>query len=119
MRVDSRITTSSTRFNSRCWNSASIVVNARDHDSDVADAESALARLRTQGQPTLGLESLTRSLLRSEAVASSWIEALQVSHRRLAEAERQAPGHRYDEARRVLGNVRAMAAAVEIGAARQ
>lgn len=84
--------------------------------ADVADAESALVRLRAQEQATLGLESLVRSLLRSEAVASSWIEALQISHRKLAEAERDAPGHRYDEARRVLGNVRAMAAAIGIGA---
>jgi Fic family protein len=85
--------------------------------ADVADAERALVRLRMEEQTTLGLESLTRSLLRSEAVASSWIEALKISHRKLAEAEQQAPGHRYDEARRVLGNVRAMAAAIEIGAA--
>ena len=85
--------------------------------ADVADAESALADLRAQQHATAGLEALSRSLLRSEAVASSWIEALRVSHRKLAEAEQDAPGGRYDEARRVLGNVRAMAAAIEIGAA--
>jgi Fic family protein len=85
--------------------------------ADVADAEAALASLRAQGVEAVGLESLTRSLMRSEAVASSWIEALRVSHRKLAEAEQDAPGSRYDEARRVLGNVRAMAAAIEIGAA--
>lgn len=85
--------------------------------ADVGDAEAALERLRSQDRTAAGLEALTRSLLRSEAVASSWIEALQVSHRRLAEAERDAPGARYDEARRVLGNVRAMATAIEIGAA--
>lgn len=87
--------------------------------ADVADAEGALVRLRAQGQATFGLESLIRSLLRSEAVASSWIEALQISHRKLAEAERDAPGRQYDEARRVLGNVRAMASAIEIGAGSQ
>jgi Fic family protein len=85
--------------------------------ADVADAEAALSELRAQQHTASGLEALSRSLLRSEAVASSWIEALRVSHRKLAEAEQDAPGGRYDEARRVLGNVRAMAAAIEIGAA--
>jgi hypothetical protein len=85
--------------------------------SDIADAEAALSRLRTGGQAVPGLESLTHSLLRSEAVASSWIEALRVSHRKLAEAGAQAPGGRYDDARAVLGNVQAMAAAVRTGAA--
>lgn len=85
--------------------------------ADIADAEAALVRLHRQDHTVSGLDSLTRSLLRSEAVASSWIEALQVSHRKLAQAERDAPGSRYDEARRVLGNVRAMAEAVAIGAA--
>jgi Fic family protein len=84
--------------------------------ADVADSEAALARLaeRAAGAPALG--ALARRLLRSEAVASSWIEALRVSHRRLAEAEQGAPGARYDEARRVLANVRALEAAVAIGA---
>lgn len=84
--------------------------------ADVADAEAALARLRERSDGGPGLEALTRRLMRSEAIASSWIEALRVSHRRLAEAEQGAPGSRYDEARRVLGNVRAMLAAVEVGA---
>lgn len=87
--------------------------------ADVADAEAALSRLHEQTRLAAGIEPLTRSLMRSEAVASSWIEALRVSHRKLAEAERDAPGSRYDEARRVLGNVRAMMAAIEIGAGSQ
>lgn len=82
---------------------------------DLADAEAALGRLGAHSQSASGLESLSRSLMRSEAVASSWIEALRVSHRKLAEAEQNAPGTTYDDARRVLGNVRAMAAAIEIG----
>jgi Fic family protein len=84
--------------------------------ADVADAEAALARLAHSSSAFPSLEALARRLLRSEAIASSWIEALRVSHRRLAEAEQGAPGGRYDEARRVLGNVRALAVAVEIGA---
>jgi Fic family protein len=85
--------------------------------SDIADAEAALNRLRIGGRAVPGLESLTHSLLRSEAVASSWIEALRVSHRKLAEAGAHAPGARYDDARAVLGNVQATSAAVRIGAA--
>ncbi|TVR34740.1 MAG: Fic family protein [Nitriliruptor sp.] len=84
--------------------------------ADVADAEAALARLAHGSAAFPSLEALARRLLRSEAIASSWIEALHVSHRRLAEAEQGAPGGRYDEARRVLGNVRALDAAVDIGA---
>lgn len=84
--------------------------------ADVADAEAALMRLTHSSAAFPGLEALARRLLRSEAIASSWIEALRVSHRRLAVAEQGAPGGRYDEARRVLGNVRALDAAVDIGA---
>lgn len=84
--------------------------------ADVADAEAALMRLAHSSAAFPSLEALARRLLRSEAIASSWIEALRVSHRRLAEAEQGAPGGRYDEARRVLGNVAALDAAVDIGA---
>jgi Fic family protein len=84
--------------------------------ADVADAEAALSRLTHSAVAFPSLEALARRLLRSEAIASSWIEALQVSHRRLAEVEQGAPGGRYDEARRVVGNVHALDAAVDIGA---
>lgn len=84
--------------------------------ADVADAERALLAMEAAAGDVLGMEALSRSLLRSEAVASSWIEALEVSHRKLAEAEHGAPGGSYEAARRVVGNVRAMARAIEIGA---
>ena len=84
--------------------------------ADAAHAEAALARLARSSAAFPSLEALARRLLRSEASASSWIEASHVSHRRLAEAEQRTPGGRYDEARRVLGNVRALDAAVDIGA---
>lgn len=83
--------------------------------ADVADAERALLRLVDATSDINGFEALARSLLRSEAVASSWIEALRVSHRKLAEAEHGAPGLVYDEARRVVGNVRALTRAIELG----
>jgi Fic family protein len=63
------------------------------------------------------LEGLARQLLRSEALASSRIEGLSLSHRRLAQAE--LVGEEGDfKAREVLGNMRAMEAAIQVGTAR-
>jgi len=62
------------------------------------------------------LEVLGRQLLRAEAVASSRIEGLEMSHRRLARAA-AAPEHADATARAVLGNLRAMERAIEIGSA--
>jgi Fic family protein len=99
------------------WTIADLDLRLRaDTAADIADAEKALTELDVASRRVHGLEALSRSLLRSEAVASSWIEAIRVSHRQLAEAERGAPGADYDETRRVVGNVRAMTRAVEIGA---
>jgi Fic family protein len=63
----------------------------------------------------VSLESLGRQLLRSEALASSQIEGLSIPHRKLAEAELEGrPGpHRALE---IMGNVRALERAMEIGA---
>ena len=61
------------------------------------------------------LEGLARQLLRSEALASSAIEELQLSHRKLARAEMKGGDGEY-QAREVLGNVRAMEEAIQIGA---
>ncbi|CAN5361847.1 hypothetical protein BH20ACT9_BH20ACT9_00920 [soil metagenome] len=87
------------------------------HAADLADAEAALAGLRRLATySTAGLEVLARRLLRTESVASSRIEAIDVPHRRLAEAELGSTGQRYEVARQVVGNVAAMARAVELGA---
>jgi Fic family protein len=83
--------------------------------SDVADAQEALSDLRHAAVSTSGLEVLARRLLRTEAVASSRIEAIEVSHRRLAEAEAGASGQRYETARLVVGNVAAMKRGIELG----
>lgn len=66
------------------------------------------------GAPSLtSLEGLARQLLRSEALASSRIEGLGISHRKLAEAQLEGQGdHRALE---VLANMRAMEEAVRIG----
>src|SRR6266513_2426235 len=74
-----------------------------DVASVVTEAEVAVRGLN-ESSPRLGsLEVLARQLLRAEAVASSRIEGLEMSHRRVARA------------RAVLGNVRAMERAIEIG----
>jgi hypothetical protein len=57
---------------------------------------------------------LGRQLLRSEALASSAIEGLQISHRKLARAEIEGKAGDF-KAREVLGNARAMEEAIQIG----
>lgn len=79
-----------------------------------AEAERAVRAL--DGAPTLaGLEALSRHLLRAESVASSRIEGLRLSHRRLAKAVFD-PAAADRTARRVVGNIVAMERAIEIGA---
>lgn len=63
----------------------------------------------------VSLEGLGRQMLRSEALASSQIEGLSVPHRKLAEAELEGrQGHH--NAREIIGTIRALERAVEIGA---
>lgn len=61
------------------------------------------------------LDGLGRLLLRSEALASSQIEGLSISHRKLAEAELEGREGAY-KAKEILGTIRAMERAVSIGA---
>ena len=61
-----------------------------------------------------GLEALSRQLLRAESVASSRIEGLELSHRRLAKAQFD-PEHADRTARLVVGNIDAMERAIELG----
>lgn len=83
--------------------------------SDVAqalsDAEVALREVNAREPAVSELEVLARQLLRAESVASSRIEGLQLSHRRLA---RVAFADDRDDitAQSVLANVRAMELAV-------
>lgn len=78
---------------------------------DLATAEAAVRRLNDDPPRTQLLEALARQLLRAEAVASSKIEGLELSHRRLAEAAFD-PEDTSRNARSVLGNVRAMEEAI-------
>lgn len=79
--------------------------------ADVADAETAIARLNAEAGALRDTEALARLLLRAESVASSKIEGLEVGARRLlkAEAARESGGESSDvTAEEVLGNIGAM-----------
>lgn len=80
--------------------------------ADLADAEAAVQRLQHPDDHLL--EPLTHLLMRSESIASSRIEGVQVDARDLARAEaRQRTGRRVGaRAREVIGNVEAMQLAV-------
>lgn len=91
-----------------------------DYEPQLSGSTSALvtaAETQTRGlnqrdpSPT-SFEGLARQLLRSEALASSWIEGLAISHRKLAEAAVNQDG--FHRAKEVLGNMHAMERAVEI-----
>ena len=85
----------------------------------VSQAESAVQHLN-QYPPAFGsFEALARSLLRAEAIASSRIEGLELSHRRLAKAAYASTKALDATAESVLGNMRAMEAAVKLGAGRE
>lgn len=84
--------------------------------SAVTDATAALADLNGSTARLTSLEALARQLLRSESLASSRIEGLELSHRRLARATFWEEAHD-PKAADVVGNIAAMERAVEIGAA--
>jgi Fic family protein len=81
-------------------------------------AERAGIAVRELNEDPAGLlspEGLGRQLMRSEALASSQIEGLNTSHRKLAAADlRDQDGHY--KAREIVGNIRALELATEIGA---
>ena len=87
---------------------------------DVAEVTSEAERevsLLNHDPPELdGLEALARQLLRAESLASSRIEGLTLSHRRLAKAAADPEDSRDANARSVVGNIIAMEKAIEIGA---
>jgi len=83
--------------------------------ASISAAERAIDALNRDPPRLASLEVLARRLLRSESVASSRIEGLVLSHRRLARAEADADAARDETARSVLGNVAAMGKAVALG----
>jgi Fic family protein len=92
-----------------------------DEDPQLSAATAALAeraaqevlRLNQNAANLASLEGLARQLLRSEALASSQIEGLGISHRRLAEAALE--GHASHKAQEVLANMRALEEAIALG----
>ena len=85
----------------------------------IASATKALTQLNDpRGRPS-SLTALATSLLRSESAASSRIEDLAISHKRLARAAFKRPARPGDRAIDVLGNLEAMAGAIELGASKK
>jgi Fic family protein len=77
-------------------------------------AAAAVRELNAEVSRLISLEGVARQLLRSEALASSQIEGLSVSHRRLAEAELEGRQGPY-KAREIMGTIRALEKAMAIG----
>jgi len=83
-------------------------------NTSVGAAAKALFRL-TEDPPRLAkLGSVAQNLLRSESVASSRIEGVAISHKRLARAEYEGIGRADGKAAEVLGNVEAMQKAIAL-----
>jgi Fic family protein len=80
----------------------------------VSEAERAIDALNRDPPLLEDLETLARQLLRAESVASSRIEGLVLSHRRLARASFGAAQPDLT-AESVLGNIRAMDRAIAVG----
>jgi len=85
----------------------------------IAEATKALGHLGDTRPQLTSLAALARNLLRSESAASSRIEGVLISHKRLVRAAYvRAAGRQGDNrAVEVLGNVEAMERAIELGAA--
>jgi Fic family protein len=80
----------------------------------VSQGADELRSLRADGGTPGGVHSLAETLLRSESVASSRIEGLQMTHARIARARH---GSAEDKtARDVLANIAAMREAIDVGA---
>jgi Fic family protein len=77
-----------------------------------ANAELATRELNQEPQKPANFEALARQLLRAESVASSRIEGLTLSHRRLAKADFSPERHDMT-AQGVLANIRALERAIE------
>jgi Fic family protein len=80
----------------------------------IAAATKALAGLGEDPPRVARLGSVAQNLLRSESVASSRIEGVAISHKRLARAEYEGAGRSDGKAAEVLGNVEAMKAAIAL-----
>ncbi len=86
---------------------------ASDVAAAAANAELACRELDEERAAPVNLEAFARQLLRAESVASSRIEGLVLSHRRLARAA-FSDDVRDITAQSVLGNIRALERAVDL-----
>jgi Fic family protein len=86
--------------------------------AQVTSATKALARLNATSPRRTSLHALADALMRSESTASSWIEGVAVSQKRLARAAFEASARSGSDAKagEILGNVEAMKRAIELGA---
>lgn len=82
----------------------------------MTEATAALTRLNASPPVLTSLEALAPQLLRAESLASSRIEGLDVSHRRLAQADFLGSAAHDTKAAEVVGNIAALKRAIEIGA---
>jgi len=92
-------------------------VFADDTVAAISKASKVLTQLQADASRTASLNALATNILRSESAASSRIEGIAVSHKRLARASFGGPGDRPADPRaaEVLGNVQAMRRAIELG----
>lgn len=79
-------------------------------------ASAAVRELNASPLRLVSLEAVARHLLREESLASSRIEGLALGHRRLALADYDLGQTADPQAADVVGNIRAMTEAVELGA---
>jgi len=84
----------------------------------LTDAEAVVRELNML-DPARGhqMEALARQLLRQEALSSSRIEGLALSHKRISEASYDPRGSTDERAKAVLSNIEAMHEAIRVGAA--
>jgi len=83
----------------------------------LSDADAAVRELnRLDPAQANQIEPLARQLLRQESLASSRIEGLLISHKRISEASYDPRGTADQRAREVLANIEAMEQAVQTGA---
>jgi Fic family protein len=105
------------RFVYRAYLPAKIAEQGFPLESDLAaasaNAELACRRLDAEPPELDNFETLARQLLRAESVASSRIEGLVLSHRRLAKAAFSAETHDVT-AQGVLANIHALERAVDL-----
>ncbi len=82
----------------------------------LSDADAAVRELnRLDPARAHQIEALARQLLRQESLASSRIEGLLISHRRISEAGYDPRGAADQRAQEVLANIEAMEQAIRIG----